>query len=167
MVNISAQEWLNAWYPKDGVCKRDNDPENKGKKREDITKLDIRKGRIGSRIFNKIKNLVGSLKLEEFTNLRTLIISSHQLISLDVSDCPNLEELDCHGNELTSLNLTSCSRLGKINCFNNNLRKLDLDTCITLEEINCAANNLLEEINISKCSKLTDIDLNSIVKEIS
>jgi len=46
-INVNAQEWLNKKYPIDGVCKRDNDSENKGKAREGITVLDIRKGKVG------------------------------------------------------------------------------------------------------------------------
>jgi hypothetical protein len=136
MVNINAQQYLDEKYPVNGVCKRDNDLENKNKKREDITKLDIRKGKVGNRFFNKNKNLIGSLKLEGFTNLRKLIISSHQLTSLDVSDCPNLEELDCQSNELTNFSAINCSNLKKINCSNNPIRELNLNTCPKLEEVN-------------------------------
>ncbi|CFW92701.1 protein of unknown function (AIG1 domain) [endosymbiont DhMRE of Dentiscutata heterogama] len=136
MVNVSAQQWLEEKYPTNGTCQRDNDLENKGKTRKGITLLDLRKGKVGNGIFSRNKNLTEDLKLEDFTNLRKLIISSHQLISLDVSDCPNLEELDCRGNELTNLNVTGCSNLKKIDCSNNPLRELDLSTCPKLEEVN-------------------------------
>src|SRR5580765_7263873 len=122
--NINAQMWLNKKYPKDGICKRDNDLENNGKARKGITLLDIRKGKVGNGIFGRNKNLIEDLKLDGFAKLRKLIISSHQITELDVSNCPNLEELDCHGNELTSLNVTGCSNLKKINCSNNNIEKL-------------------------------------------
>src|SRR4051812_11489320 len=100
MVNVNAQEYIDKKYPINGVCERDSDPENKNKTRKGITLLDLRKGKVGNGVFKNNKNLTESLKLDEFNNLRRLIISSHQLISLDVSNCPNLEELDCHGNEL-------------------------------------------------------------------
>src|SRR5207244_2262948 len=99
--------------------------------------LDIRKGKVGNNFFNNSKKLVGSLKLEGFTNLRTLIASSHQLIELDVSECKNLVELDCRSNELNNLNINGCSNLKKIDCSNNNnLNELDLSTCLKLEEVN-------------------------------
>ncbi|WP_147411020.1 GTPase [endosymbiont GvMRE of Glomus versiforme] len=123
-----------------GNCKRGNDSENKGKRRAEITELDIRKGKVGW--YLNEKNLVGSLKLEGFTNLRTLIISSHQLIELDLSECKSLAELDCRSNELTSLNVNGCSNLKNIDCSNNNIRKLDLSTCPKLEVVN--VNNCLE-----------------------
>lgn len=134
--NVNAQNWLDKKYPKGGVCKRGNDSENKGKTRAGITLLDIRKGKLGNGIFRKNKNLIESLVIRGFTNLRKLIISSHQLINLDVSDCPNLEELDCRSNELTSLNVSGCSNLKKIDCSNNPLRELDFSTCPKLEEVN-------------------------------
>lgn len=111
--------------------------------------MDIRKSKVGN-FFTGHKTLIENLKLEGFTNLRTLIVSSHQLISLDISDCPNLEELDCHGNELTSLNVNGCTNLKKIDCSNNNLSKLDLSACPNLEVI-----------NINNCPKLNESTINS------
>ena len=108
--NVNAQIWLDEKYPKDGICKRDNDPENKEKRRIDITVLDIRKEKIGSKLFKKDKVLVGSLKLEGFANLRTLIISSHKIIGLDLSDCPNLEKLNCQNNQLDGAGIESLKK---------------------------------------------------------
>ncbi|MCE8167816.1 MAG: 50S ribosome-binding GTPase [Candidatus Moeniiplasma glomeromycotorum] len=150
MVNINAQTWLNEKYPINGVCKRDNDSENKNKRRKDITKLDISKGKVGGGYFSEEKNLTGSLKLEGFINLQNLIISSHELIELDVSECPHLEELDCQNNQLNNLNVTNCSNLYKINCSGNNLKELDLSTCTNLDEV-----------DIKDCSKLTEDKIKS------
>ncbi|CAG8537808.1 16251_t:CDS:2 [Gigaspora rosea] len=102
MENINAQEYIDKKYPINEKCKRNADKTNKDKRREDITDLDIRKGKVGS---SKKKILFGALKLEGFTNLQTLIISSHELTSLDASACKNLEELDCnliHNNNTDS-----------------------------------------------------------------
>jgi len=148
MVNKNAQEWLNEKYPENGVCQRDSDSENKNKTRKEITHLDIRKGKVGW--YLKEKNLTGSLKLEGFTNLRTLIISSHELIGLDVSECKNLVELDCRSNELNSLNANGCVNLKKLDCSNNNLNELDLNTC-----------SKLEEVNINNCPELSENTINS------
>ena len=121
-------------YPINGTCQRNNDLENKGKTRENITVLDIDKGKVGK---NGEKLLVGSLKLEGFTNLRTLTISFHQIVDLDVSGLQYLTELDCQNNNLNILNISSCSKLKKINCSNNNhIGELDLSTCVKLEEVN-------------------------------
>ncbi|RIA83261.1 hypothetical protein C1645_743197 [Glomus cerebriforme] len=91
---VKAQEYLNKKYPIDGVCKRESDKENKDKRREEITELNLSKGKVGKGIFSDGKTLESSLKLEGFTNLRKLIISSQLINSLDLSDCYNLEEVD-------------------------------------------------------------------------
>ncbi|CAG8654931.1 12489_t:CDS:2, partial [Ambispora leptoticha] len=92
---VNAQEYINEKYPKDGVCKSGSDKENKGKKRDEIIVLDLSKGKVGKGLFNNDgKTLDGSLKLESFTSLQKLIISSQQITSLDLNDCPNLKEVD-------------------------------------------------------------------------
>jgi len=93
---------------------------------------------------------VGSLKLEGFINLQTLVCSSHELIELDVSDCINLEELDCHDNELTALKVDGCSNLKKIDCSKNSIRELDLSDCVALQKVGTKG-----------CSKLTEDKIKS------
>jgi GTP-binding protein EngB required for normal cell division len=139
MVNINAQEWLNEKYPINGKCQRNSDQKNKNKTRAEITELDISKGSLGRRFYSTgdgDKNLIGSLKLEGFINLRTLICSGHELISLDVNGCSSLEELDCQNNKnLTDLRVNNCVNLEKINCSSSHVRELDLTTCSKLEEV--------------------------------
>jgi len=111
---------LDKKYPLDSICQRNSDLENRGKRREEITTLDFQRGKIGNHFRDRI--LTGSLKLEGFTNLRTLMVSGHQLIELDLRDCPNLEELDCSSNpsiqvnfnEATKSNLNYNSHQGKL-----------------------------------------------------
>ncbi|CAG8712632.1 13989_t:CDS:1 [Cetraspora pellucida] len=138
MENHNAQDYINKKYPINGACNRSADSENKGKRREEITKLDISKGKAGGgeTIFgnSKLKKLYGNLKLEGFTNLRVFKIYSHQLTSLDVSTCRYLEELDCHDNELTSLNINGCINLKRINCSNNSgLNVININNCPNLD----------------------------------
>ncbi|CAG8447716.1 9238_t:CDS:10 [Cetraspora pellucida] len=105
----------------EGTCKSNSDKENQGKKRDEIIILDLSKGKVGKRIFNDGKTLTGSLKLERFTNLRKLIISSQKITELDVSECPNLKEVDISG----------CSELTKEKIKSNlifNLKKTKLST---------------------------------------
>ncbi|CAI2194123.1 10200_t:CDS:2, partial [Funneliformis geosporum] len=138
-----------------GICERDNDLENKGKTRKGITLLDIRKGKVGNGIFNRSKNLIEDLKFEGFTNLRTLIISSHQLISLDVSECKNLEKLDCQNNKLTKLNVNNCHYLNEINCSSNPIRELNLSMCTNLNEVDI---NSCSNLNIDKIKSSLSFD---------
>jgi hypothetical protein len=134
--NIEAKKYIDEKYPIDGVCKRDKDPENKGKKRDQITKLDLSRGNLGKHFYSSSdgeKILAGSLKLEGFTNLRVLIISSHQLTSLDVNDCSNLEELDCQNNQIDNLKFAGCSNLKKLIVCNNKLEEVDVNHCPSLD----------------------------------
>src|SRR5205814_9870294 len=78
------------------------------------------------------KVLAGSLRLEGFTNLRILIISSHQLTSLDVNNCPILEELDCQNNQIDNLKFAGCSNLKKLTVCNNKLEEIDVNYCLSL-----------------------------------
>jgi len=169
MVNINVQEYINQKYPIDGVCKSGSDEENKGKKREEITVLDLSKGKVGKGLFNDGKTLTGSLKLERFINLQKLTISSHELTNLDINECSNLEELDCQNNKINSLNLSGLLYLSKINCSNNNIKELNLNGCIELSELNCSSNKYLKEVDISNCLKLTidKIDSNLVYDDKS
>jgi hypothetical protein len=156
--NVNAQQWLDEKYPKHGVCRRSNDPENKGKRREQIVRLEIQRGKVGNGFFRGVKKLVGSLKLEGFTNLQTLICSFHQLTSLDVSDCKNLENLDCIANDLALLDLSGCEKLFSVSCDINYLTN---DTLILPKEGRIAflnvRNNKLEG-DLTFFSSLTDLE---------
>jgi len=59
--NVNAQKWLDEKYPKNSICKRGNDLKNKNKRREDITTLEISKGKVGNNFFSDSKTLVSSL----------------------------------------------------------------------------------------------------------
>jgi Leucine-rich repeat (LRR) protein len=161
--NINAQKYLDEKYPPNGTCSRSNDPENKGKTRKGITLLDLRKGKVGNGMFSRSKNLAEDCKLTDFPSLRKLIISAHQLTSLDVSNLSNLEELDCRSNELTSLKVDNCINLKKIDCSNNPLRTLDLSTCLNLAEVSLnGCTNLTE--SVIKSQLFYDIENKKLIK---
>jgi len=99
---VNAQEWLDKEYPKQGKCLGKYDTKNKGKKREEITDLDIESfmreiGESRSGIARTIReDLEGSLKLERFANLKKLdCYDNDKLTHLDLSQCRNLETLYC------------------------------------------------------------------------
>ena len=125
-------------------------------RRNEVTELDISKGKVKKRNGHE-RTLKGDLKLPGFTNLRTLICSSHELTSIDLSECQYLTNLDCHDNQLNNLQISNCSNLEKVDLSKNYLRDLDLSKVNNLREINCADNNFLEEVDISKCPKLTKV----------
>ncbi|CAG8626067.1 7916_t:CDS:2, partial [Ambispora leptoticha] len=107
--------------------------------------------------------LKGDLKLERFTNLRTLIISSHKLTSLNLSECKNLRELDCSNNDLNDLNISGCSKLKKINCIGNNfLEEIDISSCSELTEIGSGFTRDTEDGKLVKGSLITHAKEDSI-----
>ncbi|CAG8557508.1 327_t:CDS:2, partial [Racocetra persica] len=105
-IDISIAEELKKY----GEPSKDKDDERYLKKeRSELTYLDISK--------NTIK---GALRLELFTNLKTLNCCKSQLINLNLSDCPNLIELDCSNNELRDLYfLKNLSKLEHLSLRNN------------------------------------------------
>ncbi|CAI2168796.1 753_t:CDS:2 [Funneliformis geosporum] len=119
---VKAVEWINQNYPAESVCQRVEDKENYGKRREEITNLDISN-----------QNLEGSFDApgfrETFTNLRNWNLSfnkitgglniSHNLRGLSGS----LEVLKCSDNPLTNLSSTYSSSLSYIDCFGINYDK--------------------------------------------
>ena len=146
---VNAQQWLDKEYPLN--------------RRNEITELDISKGKV-KRWDGHERTLKGDLKLENFTNLRKLIISSHQITSLDVSGLQYLTELDCQNNQLNNLTVNGCSNLKKINCSNNNcIRELVLSSCTNLKEADI---NGCSELSVDKIkSNLAyDAELGKLVK---
>jgi hypothetical protein len=95
-----AQIWLDREYPKDDVYQGEIDQENKNKKREEITKLNI-----------SDKNLRGSLSLEKFNNLTEINCSKNQLTKLDLSECPKLTKISCYDNSLKELAINNLPQL--------------------------------------------------------
>jgi len=121
---VNAQEWLDKNYPKYGIGQREtNDSKewgrnkgwnNKSKKREEITKLDISK-----------EKLEHSLELSDFINLKEINCGENKLTSLNLSNCSQLEVIICNDNNLTNLLIDSCNNLISLICHNNLLTDAD------------------------------------------
>ncbi|CAG8459794.1 6986_t:CDS:10 [Racocetra persica] len=128
----NAQKWLNKEYPEYGKCLGEFDKVNKGKKREEITELDI-----SHNTLNRIKDikLEGRLSLTGFVNLK---------------------KFDCYGNKITALDLSSCIQLEEVNCSKQFvLGNLNLSELNKLTKLDCSGNYSLTELNLSDCSELT------------
>lgn len=121
---VNAQEWLDKNYSYYGKRQRKgrkgniNNHQGYGKKKSKITELNI----YG-------KNLVGELKLVEFSNLTLLYCSSNKLTSLDLNACSNLTELCCSNNNLTDLTFLTTLNSNKLTILSidsNNFLTSDL-----------------------------------------
>ena len=91
---VNAQQWLDNKYPKYGKCLEEFDEKNKGKKRDQITELDISR-----------KSLEGSLDLSGFVDLKKLDCSSNKLISFNVSNCLHLVEFDISNTDISEIDV--------------------------------------------------------------
>lgn len=141
--NIDAQVWLDEKYPLDGKCKRGADPENKGIGRELILNLNIEKDKVDS----GKKTLRGDLQLENFSNLKSLNISNHNLNSLNVSKCLKLEILNVSGNEnIESLDLSKNVKLMEINV--KNCKSLKIEKIFSHLKFDEKLSKLVEESKI-------------------
>ncbi|NOQ24164.1 MAG: T9SS type A sorting domain-containing protein [Bacteroidales bacterium] len=132
-----------------------------------LTSLDVRD-----------KNISDLTGIQDFTALTTLICSSNQLNSIDVStnsdltalSCrnnqlrsidlstnPNLTILHCDSNQLISLDVKLNTSLTNLSCSNNQLTSLDMSANELLDVLNCN-NNPFTSINVSGLKSLTDLN---------
>jgi hypothetical protein len=98
-----------------------------------------------------ISNLTG---IEAFAALTTLICSTNNLTSLDVTGCTALTNLFCNFNNLTSLDVSTNTALTDLRCYNNLLTSLDVSGCTALTDLRCF-NNQLTSLDVSTCTALT------------
>ncbi|WP_298140221.1 T9SS type A sorting domain-containing protein [Flavobacterium sp.] len=87
-----------------------------------------------------ITNITG---INSFTNLRSLVLHSTLLISLDVSGLTNLVNLRCQNNsQMSNLNINGLSNLKRLSCITSELTSLNTIGLTSIENINCSYNNL-------------------------
>lgn len=103
-------------------------------------------------------NIVSLEGISHFTELNSLVVSNHQLTSLDVSSNVKLEYLNCSGNRLSSLKLGSLPKLKMLNCSENYLTTVDLENCPSLENLYLSSNRI-ETIDLSNNASLINVDL--------
>ncbi|CAG8805373.1 16701_t:CDS:10 [Gigaspora margarita] len=99
----------NQNYPINDVCNNTNDPENLGKRREEIVSLNISGLNIDSRI------LMGDLYLKGFGKLKKLDCSFNYGLT-NVNE-KNLEFLNCSNNPINNLTLNNSPNLISFDCF--------------------------------------------------
>ncbi|WNE41683.1 MAG: hypothetical protein AD073_000017 [Mycoplasmataceae bacterium] len=147
----NANQWLEENYPQNGFCLYDEydfEYKNEGKKRNEITQLNISE-----------QCLEGDLDLADFVNLEELYCANNQLTSLDLSHCINLRELYSGSNEeLTQLIIPKNNRLEIINARYNSLTTFEYSVLNpnTLKRISFSNNNL-EPTDIAVFSHLINL----------
>ncbi|UPQ80795.1 T9SS type A sorting domain-containing protein [Flavobacterium azooxidireducens] len=97
----------------------------------------------GIHFFENLKTLlvqsqqINSVDLSENNLLETISFNYNFLTNLDVSSLVNLKNLNVQFNPLTSINLSNSSALLSIYCSDTQLTTLDLSQCSNLMELNC------------------------------
>jgi hypothetical protein len=113
------------------------------KDRKNITELNINPYR---NFFSEEKKLIGSLRLEDFINLKELNCGGNLITNLDLSDCRSLETLDCYSNKLSNLELKNLFRINRIDCSFNQINKLSIFNCPKISSLS-AHNNILTNLD--------------------
>ncbi|CAB4493566.1 hypothetical protein RhiirA5_451406 [Rhizophagus irregularis] len=162
MFKQNPQKWFDKTYFKD---KEEN--------------IDIKKGDIRN-ILGRKSNLHGSLKIEDFTKLKSINLKKLKLTSLEIincsqltrvnlsehiklenlfiSKCPRLTKLDCSHSQLNELTNLDVSNLIELDCSNTLIKKLSLNLCPDIIRLNCSNNNKLVNLDVSNCFKLKFLD---------
>ncbi|CFW92729.1 protein of unknown function (Leucine rich repeat domain) [endosymbiont DhMRE of Dentiscutata heterogama] len=136
-----AQTWLETEY-------------NTQQKRTQTIEL-----KIGSNFLGQ--ELIGSLNLNDFTNLKKLYCYNNKLTTLVLTNCIQLEELYCYHNQLTNLSLPKhCPNLTKLYCANNQLTNLNFSILNPkkLQHLNISNNNFSPS-DLSIFSSFTNLEI--------
>ena len=164
---VDAQIWLEQNYPVNGTCQRQEDKENYGKKRIEITNLDVSN-----------QGLENNLDIHEgFINLRKLNASFNKISSFLIPTY--IDEIDFSHNQFNSFNITGwllkkfnissnhissygssffdTPNLTHLDCSNNSLTELDLRKSPKLVELKCS-DNPLTNLSLSSPSNLETFD---------
>lgn len=155
IIPVVAQRYINYHYPKNGVCQRETDDmniwdksigwNNKGKKREEITRLDISKSFWSEGLIaEKGKALEGDLDLSDFVNLEGLNVTGNQITSLILPK--KLTMLSCTQNKLFTLDVSKCLQLNILAC-DLNVKPLHLLVEKVQTEERKKISNIYQELN--------------------
>ncbi|EII4617355.1 MucBP domain-containing protein [Listeria monocytogenes] len=106
--------------------------------------------------YSSIADMTG---IEKLTGLTSLICTSNNITTLDLSQNTNLTHLECDSNKLTILDVTPLTRLTYLNCEGNKLTKLDVSHNPLLTYLNCGRNSLTA-LDISQNIQLTQLYCN-------
>ena len=123
-------------------------------------------------------NNLKSLDLSKNTLLETLIYSSNNVSTIDLSNNINLKEIYCSSNGIESIDISKCSELETFCCLYDNLKSIDVSQNKKLKKlylsgneisnINLSNNKLLEELDLA-CTKIESLDIshNNKLKELT
>jgi len=174
---VNATEWINQNYPENGVCRNKDDIENYGKRREEITDLDVSNknlegalGKTDSRgwtslrkinaSFNKL--LDGELGSDNWLVIEEIILSHNQIGTGGYLWGDHLflqlKKLNLSNNFIELTDLSKAPRLTHLDISGNFLTELDLHNNINLKELRCLNNPLLNNITLPAGLNINSLD---------
>ncbi|EQA6625868.1 MucBP domain-containing protein [Listeria monocytogenes] len=101
-------------------------------------------------------SIVDMTGIEKLTGLTSLICTSNNITTLDLSKNTSLTYLACDSNKLTNLDIAPLTKLTYLNCEANKLTKLDVHQNPLLTYLNCGRNSLTA-LDISQNIQLTQL----------
>nr|CAG8454484.1 11754_t:CDS:2 [Entrophospora candida] len=134
------------------------DQKNFGKKRSEITDLDISVYVLrNDKLLKKNEYLEGELDLTGFENLLKLDCQGNHLTDLYLNNSEMLQFLDFSTNKLLEVDLSGNRYLEKLYCSNNRLKNLDLRNCENLRVLDVSNNEKWNEYRYEDFNELTDM----------
>jgi len=102
---------------------------------------------------------INLIDVQGLTKLKTLILISGRLTSLNLKNMSSLEYLDCSYQDILNLDVSDLVKL-KVFRFNANmnLTKIDVTNCLNLEELSAYSCKLIN-VDLSKNTLLKTVDL--------
>ena len=106
---------------------------------------------------SQIQDLTG---IQDFSNLKCLLIRGMPITSLDLSQNTLLLYLHCQDLQITSLDLTYNTALTELRCFlNTSLTTLNISQNTALISLECFFNSQLSSLNVSQNTALTNLNV--------
>ena len=142
---------------------------------KDLLSLNISHNQITSAILNNSKltslycsdNLIDSLDVHSFADLKTLSCSNNHLSILDVRSNPRLTTLFCSNNQIGEIDISNNTELTVLYCNDNELSALNLSRNTSLKQLYCY-NNILNNLDVSHNAALIIINCkNNRIKTFS
>ncbi|GBB96835.1 hypothetical protein RclHR1_02850006 [Rhizophagus clarus] len=131
-------------------------------KSEDWFNEKYSKEKVISIIGNDNFKLEDSLKIKEFTKLKSFSLEKFELTYLEICSCSQLNNVELlELPKLKSLTVTKCPNLVTLNCSSTELISLEINDCCILKEVDLSRLPKLTNLSVTDCQQLTRLDCSS------
>lgn len=113
-------------------------------------------------LYLRSDNITDLTGIEDFFNLKILLLTRNNLSSVNFSNNLKLESLTIDDNELTTIDLTNNTLLQTLNIENNNISTIDLSKNTLLKNLNLSYNNI-SALNLTNNTLLETLELANLL----